>query len=73
MHDTVHFESLGIPSVFVASSVFEEAADAQAEALGLPDVARVFVPHPIQDANDAELAERAATALRPIVASLAGG
>ncbi len=44
--------------MFVASSQFVQAADAQSRALGL-DVARVFVPHPIQDRTDEEMREYA--------------
>ena len=54
MHDTVNLEALGVPTVFVASSEFVDAADAQARALGA-DPARVFVPHPIQDRTDDEV------------------
>lgn len=42
----------------VASTPFEDAAQKQADALGL-DVARVFVPHPIQDRTDEEMHELA--------------
>lgn len=59
MHDTVWFELHGKPSVFIASSVFADAAESQARALGLDEVARVFVPHPIQDATDAEMRAKA--------------
>ncbi len=48
-------ESRGIPSVFVASNEFVEAAKAQAAALGF-EPAAVFVPHPIQDRTDEEMA-----------------
>ena len=54
MHDIVNLEGLGIPSVFVASTEFIEAADAQAKSLGA-DPARVFVQHPIQDRTDEEV------------------
>ena len=54
MHDIVNLEGLGIPSVFVASTEFIEAADAQAKSLGA-DPARVFVEHPIQDRTDEEV------------------
>ena len=54
MHDTVNLESVGIPTVFVASSEFVTAADSQALALGA-DPASVFVAHPIQDRTDDEL------------------
>ena len=47
-------ESRGIPSVFVASNVFRDGAEAQARALGI-DPAGVFVPHPIQDRTDDEM------------------
>ena len=54
MHDTVNLEAAGIPMVFVASTEFVDAAEAQSRALGA-DPARVFVAHPIQDRTDDEL------------------
>ena len=59
MHDIADLELRGVPSLFVASSEFIDAASAQAEALGFPDVARVFVGHPIQDRTDNEMRELA--------------
>ena len=70
MHDTTHFEIQGLPSVFIASDAFVDAAQVQARALGLPDVRGVYVPHPIQDANDDEMNEKAEKAFDAIVASL---
>jgi hypothetical protein len=70
VHDCVDLESRGIPSVFVASSTFVDAADSQARALGFPGVARVFVPHPIQDATDDEMRAKADAAVDAIVAAL---
>ncbi len=69
MHDTVNLESVGIPTVFVASSEFVAAAEAQAQALGA-DPARVFVPHPIQDRTDEEIQALADAAFGHIVAAL---
>jgi hypothetical protein len=54
VHDIADLERRGLPGVFVASTEFVEAAEAQASALGF-DAARVFVPHPIQDRTDDEL------------------
>jgi hypothetical protein len=54
VHDTINLEALGVPTVFVASTEFIDAAQAQSRALGA-DPARVFVPHPIQDRTDEEL------------------
>ena len=47
-------ESRGVPTVGIATTEFEQAAEAQAKALGT-DPAYVFVPHPIQDRSDEEL------------------
>jgi hypothetical protein len=69
VHDTVNIEMAGIPMVFVASTEFIDAADAQARALGA-DPARVFVPHPIQDRTDDELRALADGAIDALVAAL---
>ena len=71
MHDTVNLEALGVPTVFVASSEFVDAADAQARALGA-DPARVFVAHPIQDRTDEELRRLADDAVRAVVDAVSG-
>lgn len=55
--------------VFVASSEFVDAADAQCEALGA-DPARVFVPHPIQDRTDEEMWALADGAVEAVIAAL---
>ena len=70
MHDTTWFEINGIPAVFLASSEFIDAAELQAKALGLPDVKRVVVPHPIQDATDDEMCAKADAAVEPALAAL---
>ncbi len=70
MHDTVWFEIQHIPSVFIASSEFVSAAAAQSKALGMPEVIGVFVPHPIQDATDDEMRERAEACVDEVIAAL---
>ena len=55
MHDTVWFETQGVPAVSIASTEFEDAAAEQATALGMDDAKRCFVRHPIQDRTDAEM------------------
>jgi hypothetical protein len=70
VHDIVDLEGRGIPGVFVASREFVEAAATQADALGFPDVARVFVDHPIQDRTDAELEALADAAVDAVLAAL---
>ncbi len=70
MHDSVWFEINSRPTVFIASSEFTDAAQAQADALGLPDVRRIFVPHPIQDATDDEMRAKADAIVEQIIGAL---
>ncbi len=60
-------ESRGLPSGFIASCEFEQAADAQGKSLGIKP-ARVFVPHPIQDRTNEEMAALARSALDEVTA-----
>ena len=70
MHDIVDLERRGLPGVFVATTEFVKAAEAQSTSLGFPTVARVFTPHPIQDRTDEEMVAYADAALDEIVAAL---
>ncbi len=70
MHDSVWFEINGRPAVFIASSAFIDAADVQSKAIGLPEVRRIFVPHPIQDANDEEMRAKADAIIEKIIDAL---
>jgi len=69
VHDIADLEGRGLPAVFIASTEFVDAANAQARALGF-DPARVFVPHPIQDRTDAELGELADAAVDEILRAI---
>ena len=64
-------ELRGVPTVFVATVEFIDGAERQAAALGA-DLARVFVPHPIQDRTDAEMNAIADAAFEELVAKLVG-
>jgi hypothetical protein len=66
VHDTTNLEVRGIPTIFVASDPFKEAAEAQSTALGF-DPARVFVTHPIQDRTDEEMRALADRAIADIL------
>lgn len=70
MHDSVWFEINNRPAVFIASSQFVEAAAVQARALGLPEVRRIFVPHPIQDATDEEMRAKADAIIDAVIEAL---
>jgi hypothetical protein len=69
VHDITDLEGRGIPSVFVASTEFVDAAEAQSRALGFP-AASVFVAHPIQDRTDDEIRDLADDAVDAIVAAI---
>ncbi|MBW2241679.1 MAG: hypothetical protein JRH01_06805 [Deltaproteobacteria bacterium] len=69
MHDTIDLETRGLPAIFIATTEFTEAADAQAKALGANPIG-VFVAHPIQDRTDEELQALADGVLEQIVAGL---
>ena len=70
MHDTVWFEIQGLPAVSVASSEFDEAAQVQRKALGMNDARYVLVDHPIQDATDEEMREKARASINEVVRAL---
>ena len=70
MHDTTWFETQGRPAVFIASTAFVDAAERQAQALGLPEVRRIFVPHPIQDATDDEMRAKADAIIDRVIEAL---
>jgi hypothetical protein len=70
VHDTTWFEVQGKPAVFIASSAFVDAAEKQAAALGLPEVHRIFVPHPIQDATDDEMRAKADAIVERVIEAL---
>jgi hypothetical protein len=70
VHDITNLEARGIPSVFVASSVFKDASEAQAQALGFPGAERVFVPHPIQDRTDDEMRRLAEAAVDEVLRAI---
>jgi hypothetical protein len=72
MHDTVWFEIQGVPAVSIASSEFGEAAETQRAALGMKDARYLLVDHPIQDATDEEMREKARAVVDRVVEALTG-
>ena len=73
MHDIADLELRGLPGVFVASAEFVTAATAQSEALGFPDMKRVFTSHPIQDRTDQEMRNLADQFFPEILAGITSG
>ena len=69
MHDIADLEQRGLPGVFVASSVFVDAAAAQSASIGMTPEA-YFVAHPIQDRTDEEMQILARDAVDALVQKL---
>ena len=69
MHDTSDLEIRGIPSVYVATTEFVDAADAQAKALGFAH-SPIYVEHPIQDRTDEEMVAIGEKVFGAVVAQL---
>ncbi len=63
----MNLESRGLPSGFIASEEFIDAAAAQGKSLGISP-ASVFVAHPIQDRTDEEMAKLAKDSIAAITA-----
>lgn len=59
--------------MFVASREFVQAAIVQSTSLGLPELKRVFVPHPIQDRTDDEMRDYADLVFDEVVAAVTAG
>ena len=70
MHDTTRVETLHVPAVAVVTRVFRSAAQAQAGVLGRPDLALVYVLHPIQDQTPQNIASKADDSVEEIVSCL---
>ena len=70
MHDIADLELRGVPGVFIATTEFVTAAVAQASALGIPDIKRVYTSHPIQDRTDDEMVALADAYFDEILAAI---
>jgi hypothetical protein len=71
VHDIAELEGRGLVGVFLASTEFAQAAEAQSRALGFP-APYVLVPHPIQDRTDEEIRQLADEAYDAVVAAVTG-
>jgi len=69
VHDINNLDQRGIPGMFIASSEFVTAAEAQSAALGFAAPV-AYVPHPIQDRTNAEMKEIADQAFDAILAKI---
>jgi hypothetical protein len=47
VRDAISFARLGIPAIAIVSEAFWSQGDFVARSLGMPDVPRVQIPHPV--------------------------
>ena len=59
MHDGIHAEKAGLPSVTICTDIFEITARSMAEMWGAPTYPIVLTQHPIGELNREQLRARA--------------
>jgi hypothetical protein len=72
VHDGVQFERRGVPVAVVVTDGFLAAGRAQAQMLGLPELALVAIAHPLSTLRPDEINGRAAQAFPLAEAVLLG-
>ena len=66
MRDGIAIAQAGIPAVALVTEKFWPQGDFVANSLGMPDVPRLCLPHPVAGTGEANL-ERAAEAIAPAI------
>lgn len=72
VHDVIRLERRIVPSVAVATRPFVDEVVEQAESLGMPGIAVVYVPHPVQLLDRSALQALADEAFPAVVDGLTG-
>ncbi|HYG26989.1 MAG TPA: hypothetical protein VD906_08780 [Caulobacteraceae bacterium] len=67
IHDSIHLEKLGIPSVTIASRGFEKDCQATGAAFGMPDIRYVVVPRVYNALTDVQAEEQTLPVVDEIV------
>ena len=71
MRDGINIARLGVPAVALVTEDFWAQGDFVAQSLGMPDVPRVRLPHPIAGTGEARMTEVAELFVNEIVDRLA--
>ena len=72
MHDGIHAEKAGVPSVTICTDIFEVTARSMARMWGAPAYPITLTPHPIAELNREQLRARAEAMLPEMEAILLG-
>jgi len=66
VRDGINLANLGIPAVALVTEEFWSQGDFVAQSLGMPDVPRIKLPHPVAGTGQANMHE-VAEAIAPLV------
>ena len=55
MRDGINIAKLGIPAVALVTEAFWPQGDFVAESLGMPDIPRIKLPHPVAGSGQANM------------------
>ena len=72
MHDGIHAEKAGVPSVTICTDAFVQTSRAMAKMWAAPDYPVIFTQHPVASLTREQLRARAEQMLGQIVSILTG-
>ena len=73
MRDGINFAKRGIPAVALITEEFWPQGEFVAESLGMPDVPKVKLPHPIAGTGSGNIRNVARQVARDVIAALEAG
>ena len=73
MRDGINFAKRGIPAVALITEEFWPQGEFVAESLGMPDVPKVKLPHPIAGTGSENIRNVARQVAREVIAALEAG
>lgn len=73
MRDGVNLAKRGIPAVALVTTEFQPQGDFVARSLGMPDIPRVILPHPVAGSGRANLRAVAERCIDEVLAALGRG
>jgi len=72
VHDGLHVDKAGTPSITICTDAFIETSKAMAAMWGAPDYPVIITPHPIARLTEEQIEERSESMIDQIVAILTG-
>ncbi len=70
MRDGINIAKLGVPAVALVTEEFWSQGDFVAESLGMPDIPRVQLPHPVAGTSQQDMRAIAQRAAPLVIAAL---